>query len=761
MADFPSLVLTGQTVSQSYLNLLEYSGSTLLVKANGNLFQDLSNFLTTSSFATASTHPITASWAVSASAAVSASWAAVARVAESASWASASYTASFLSIGTYFITASQAVSASHAGSASHAISASWAPFTDTGTVLFTGSTYQITASHAISASWAPGVLTTGSLVPITASWAEKSTSASFATRATTADTSTSSSFAPMRTLDELTDVAITDVLVDEFLGYNGVEWINRHVPIVGGGATQTYFLSTQSYDGANNKMLSSPQGGTETSSIVTVNDSIGFIKRFITPDPIGSAIPGGIWGFHTFGAMSSGTNTGTTEIITRVNKVISGSTGDVSITGTGTDRTASFTGVTPLVPSDTGSQNNILTATLIQTPTGTGWISVYSSSAIAKMTWTDAAYVNESNVPYSLYYLQFTSSTGDIAGSSVQSFEQTTVRQEISMSLTDKLCFAYFGKTDNAANKTLDLYFGGTQRYTHVDTPVIVAHNDLPGLQGGTADEYYHLTQGTYNRVQSNSASFASSSISSSFSNFAVSASWAPGSTPGTTLVKGSIYYITSSWAVSASWAPGSTPGTIIVTGSLVPITASWAESSSVAISASWAPGSTPGTIIVTGSLVPITASWAGSASWAPASPSDTAISASWASSSLSASYFPNVKSLVLCTAYTPTSTGADAAELVVPYHINGTTALSWSVSRLNFRAQLSGSSYSSVVIEKSITNTAFSAVALGPVTLSANTYEGVTTGSLGNVNSGDKIRFNVATLGTATNWTIITEIAR
>jgi hypothetical protein len=114
-----------------------------------------------------------------------------------------------------------------------------------------------------------------------------------------------------------------------------------------------------------------------------------------------------------------------------------------------------------------------------------------------------------------------------------------------------------------------------------------------------------------------------------------------------------------------------------------------------------------------------------------------------------------------LCTAYTPTATGADAAELVIPYDVNGTTPLSWSVSRLNFRAQASGTLDSFVNVEKSVDTGIFNPVLIGPVTLSANTYEGVTTGSLGTINSGDKIRFNVTTVGTATNWTIIAEISR
>jgi hypothetical protein len=54
----------------------------------------------------------------------------------------------------------------------------------------------------------------------------------------------------------------------------------------------------------------------------------------------------------------------------------------------------------------------------------------------------------------------------------------------------------------------------------------------------------------------------------------------------------------------------------------------------------------------------------------------------------------------------------------------------------------------------------AFSATTIGTVVLDSASYEGQTTGSLGSVNSGNKLRFNVSVLGAATNWTVITEIS-
>ena len=88
MADYPSLLLTGKTVGSSYQNLLQYSGSNLLVAADGNLFHDLNNFLTTSSVI------VSASWA---SQSLSASYAPFtpSDYSISSSWASQSLSASY------------------------------------------------------------------------------------------------------------------------------------------------------------------------------------------------------------------------------------------------------------------------------------------------------------------------------------------------------------------------------------------------------------------------------------------------------------------------------------------------------------------------------------------------------------------------------------------------------------------------------------------------------------------------------------------
>jgi hypothetical protein len=117
-----------------------------------------------------------------------------------------------------------------------------------------------------------------------------------------------------------------------------------------------------------------------------------------------------------------------------------------------------------------------------------------------------------------------------------------------------------------------------------------------------------------------------------------------------------------------------------------------------------------------------------------------------------------NGRSIMMCSALTPSYIGADGGEIPIPYDIDGTGIINWSVRRITLRVQTAGGS-PSITVEKSPGTGGFVASTLGTVTLPNNAYEASVINS-GTVASTDKIRFNVGTLGTAQNWTIITEIS-
>lgn len=100
--------------------------------------------------------------------------------------------------------------------------------------------------------------------------------------------------------------------------------------------------------------------------------------------------------------------------------------------------------------------------------------------------------------------LRFQVTTGNIDETSVTLHEVRTVQPAIAgLSATDRLLIKFYGKTSNPSDVIITLYHNGTSHYSSVKTPFTTLHNELPGLQGGTAGEYNHLTNAEKSLVSS------------------------------------------------------------------------------------------------------------------------------------------------------------------------------------------------------------------------------------------------------------------
>jgi len=71
------------------------------------------------------------------------------------------------------------------------------------------------------------------------------------------------------------------------------------------------------------------------------------------------------------------------------------------------------------------------------------------------------------------------------------------VISDITLLETDRIVMKYYAYS-TLAGHTITMYYQGTDAYTHVHTSIAVAHNQLFGLQGGSADQYYHSTLSEY-----------------------------------------------------------------------------------------------------------------------------------------------------------------------------------------------------------------------------------------------------------------------
>ena len=73
----------------------------------------------------------------------------------------------------------------------------------------------------------------------------------------------------------------------------------------------------------------------------------------------------------------------------------------------------------------------------------------------------------------------------------------TTVQQPFNCDASDVLVIKIYGLAVNN-NLTAHLIHSGTSEYSHFHTPLSIGHNDIAGLQGGTTNQFYHLTSSEY-----------------------------------------------------------------------------------------------------------------------------------------------------------------------------------------------------------------------------------------------------------------------
>lgn len=309
-------------------------------------------------------------------------------------------------------------------------------------------------------------------------------------------------------LTDLSDVAIDTPVVDQVLTYNGTQWINGNQRSISAGAGVAFYLDSTKIipigspaQGTGLESLSkSPSDPLEEIENVTVNNSTALIDRYMYNTALGrTKIDSGAWVFNTFAYVNN--NNGVSYIPTSVYKVVAGS-GTVTITGTGTSRTAIVTGGTPFVVGD--ANGDITLSGHVQTTNSVLRITGFTSSSQVTVE-TLSTYVNETSSAYSTHHVLFTDTTTEINFEVVGLTTTKTIQPEFTIGLTDKLAVAYFARTAANANRTLYLYHGGTDHYTYIETPLGVLHNELSGLQGGGTDEKYHLDLTKYNVVQNTS----------------------------------------------------------------------------------------------------------------------------------------------------------------------------------------------------------------------------------------------------------------
>lgn len=242
------------------------------------------------------------------------------------------------------------------------------------------------------------------------------------------------------------------------IGAGTVFYLDAAKIIPAGAGPQTVALET---------LIKTPYiGGAEVDESAVVNNSTALIDQYMYNVPSGiTGIDTGEWMFNTSCYISAAG--GVSEIIVSVGTAIV-KAGTITITGSGTSRTATVSGAAPFIVGDFNT--DITKTSHIITPTAVLKVIGYTSPTVITVE-TLATYSNESGVAYSIDRYLFQSSTGALTNLSRKSVQYTTIQPAYPINITDRLTAHYYAKTDYVGNITIYIVHGGNVNYTRFKTP--------------------------------------------------------------------------------------------------------------------------------------------------------------------------------------------------------------------------------------------------------------------------------------------------
>jgi hypothetical protein len=302
------------------------------------------------------------------------------------------------------------------------------------------------------------------------------------------------------TLSGLTDVALASPQVDQLLRYNGSKWVNGASVAVGvGGGIVFYAIKTSiAAKGVENlysieTLGQSPDTGSEVLDKVTVNASTDVISSFLYPTPLGrTTIDAGVWTFSTYACVD--VDAVSTAILKNLMRVRN-ETVTIETSGTGTSRTATASGGTPFATAAIDASATLGNASFISTPKGLYQITARTSDTEVTIA-TPTGYDNEVAVAFKTWKKLFQVSTGHITSiaPNYSEFSTTYVAPAFTVLATDAIGELVLATTAATSDIEVSYVHSGNNHYSHVESSLIHRHNELAGKDGGSGNEFYHLT---------------------------------------------------------------------------------------------------------------------------------------------------------------------------------------------------------------------------------------------------------------------------
>ena len=305
-------------------------------------------------------------------------------------------------------------------------------------------------------------------------------------------------------LDDLSDVIIDTPLVNQLLGYNGTNWINTNAASAGAGSGVVFYNATPviSASGTQNNvriatLATVPVVTAEQTVTGDSNNNTVLFSCFVSAALGRTVIDAGIWDFTNWVGVSSttGSNLLTRQVYTAIPFL---NTYTVTMTGTGTTRTATASGGTPFATGVIDASATNTTASYLQTPAGLYQITARTSDTVVTINNVPTTYTNEVAVAGTVLKKLFGITTAEISSTTPNYglYEVTTTAGAYAITAATGIGILGFFTCGNT--HTITVPYNGTTHNTHVSTPLANLHNDLAGLNGGVATEYYHSTLAEY-----------------------------------------------------------------------------------------------------------------------------------------------------------------------------------------------------------------------------------------------------------------------
>ncbi len=302
-------------------------------------------------------------------------------------------------------------------------------------------------------------------------------------------------------------VTVATPNVDDLIKFNGANWVTGSGIVAGVGSGIEFYGASPTITAlsADNGLIINTLSKTPvTTAELTVAGSIAsntipFAAWLYDTALNRTNIPAGKWQLDTYAGVSSITANRITTLTRQIYSVVPTITGTVTVTvtGTGTTRTVTASAGTPfdLTLIDPSTTNTI--SSYVQTPAGIFQVITQTSSTVITIS-TLSTYVNETAVTFNVWKKLFgvTSDTITDVSPTYGLYKMATAQDSFAITTATKIGTISFGTSNNTT--TITTVYDGTDRNSALITTMSPLHNEIGGLQGGTANQYYHLTSSEY-----------------------------------------------------------------------------------------------------------------------------------------------------------------------------------------------------------------------------------------------------------------------